>query len=201
MFSFCSSTYPFTVFERCVAALSIKISQSCRLHPQSELMKLSRFFKNSSKVFAVTDPRAAAAKTEPVDVIAVIREVELTNQTLLTEHSFPFSSQEWVAFVYLENKVSSMFTRIWNLLSALVSRTAKRTFVIRCLSLQIPKGLDFPFLKLSPRLVFRISLTTCAGMRILQVLLNECLHILHDKRYTSISFKVCYFIDDHGRGL
>ena len=134
MFSFCFSTYPFTVFKWCVAALSIKISQSCRLHPQSELMKLSRFFKNSSKVFVVTDPRAAAAKTEPVDLIAVIREYELTNQTLLTEHSFLFSSQEWVAFVYLENKVSSMFTRIWNLLSALVSRTVKKLFVIRWLS-------------------------------------------------------------------
>ena len=167
MLSFSFSVYSFTIFERCVEALSIKMSQSLRSKLESESMKLLSSFKNSAKISPFTVPLAAAAKTEPVEVIATIRLIESVNQILLTHHSLPFSSQEWVALVHLENSVSSMFMRILNLLNALVNRNAKIVFRILCLLWSTPKGLDFPFLKLRWSFVFRYPLTTLWGRWIL----------------------------------
>ena len=64
---------------------------------------------------------------------------------LLTVHSSPFKSQEWVAFVALENKVSSMFIKVEKSFNFLIILSANRFFTQSCLIKSKLKGLDFPF--------------------------------------------------------
>ena len=75
-------------------ALSIRTSQFHRLASKSSSIKFLSSFKNSLNSSPFTFPLAAAAKIDPSEIMAVIKDTDFVKQMLFMFHSFPFSSQE-----------------------------------------------------------------------------------------------------------
>ena len=94
MLIFSFSMYFFTEREWWVGALSIRISQFHRSASKSSSIKFLSSFKNSLNSSPFTFPLAAAAKIDPSEIMAVIKDTDFVKQMLFMFHSFPFYSQE-----------------------------------------------------------------------------------------------------------
>ena len=104
--------YFLTISARWIEALSSITSQCIGLIFSSSLMNLITSIKKSIKSTELILPTRFAAITLPVVVIAVTKNQEFLNQTLLMICSFPLGIHDRLFFVSLEKEVSSMLINI-----------------------------------------------------------------------------------------